>query len=82
MELLSTAFFTHSNQATLSIIAWLVAKFGIATSYLAYYIFGSEVFPTVTRSACLGLFSFVGHLVAAATPIESSLATVAECCPP
>lgn len=81
LALLSTAFFTHSNQPLLSIVAWLIAKFGVATSYLAFYAHGSEVFPTVTRSACLGFFSLSARLAASATPIEPSLAAIAEWLP-
>ena len=80
MALLSSAFTAHSNH-TLGVVIWMVSKFTAATSYLSLYVYGSEIFPTVSRSACVGGFSFVSRLAASATPIELTLVAVADWLP-
>ncbi|KAI6171671.1 putative transporter [Aphelenchoides besseyi] len=43
------------DDETVSLCLWLIGKFGISCAYTGMYVLGSEIFPTVLRSGCIGI---------------------------
>jgi len=52
-----SAFFTGSLQITVS----MIGRFGIAGSFNMIYLYVTELFPTIVRSACLGACSLAAR---------------------
>ena len=55
---LSSALFSGSMQVTVS----MIGRFGIAGSFNMIYLYTTELFPTIVRSACLGTCSLAARL--------------------
>ncbi|GMT23411.1 hypothetical protein PFISCL1PPCAC_14708, partial [Pristionchus fissidentatus] len=52
---------------------WLAAKFGTASSFIALYIYGSEIFHIKYRNICLGICCTLGNLGAMAAPYTAHI---------
>lgn len=40
---------------TISLILWLIGKFGISCAFTSLFVYASEIFPTVFRSSLIGI---------------------------
>nr|CRZ25404.1 Bm4958 [Brugia malayi] len=53
--------FLPNNFIWLSALCWLISKFGISSSFMCIYVYGSEIFPTTMRNVCLGLCAVIAR---------------------
>lgn len=65
-----------STSATLRIIAAVIGKFGVAAAFALLFVFTTELFPTVVRSAALGANSAAARVGGIASPMVVLLAEV------
>eukprot|EP00080_Pristionchus_pacificus_P012080 PDM72100.1 membrane transporter [Pristionchus pacificus] len=72
LALLALGFIPLENEI-LYMIVWLAAKFGTASSFIALYIYGSEIFHIKYRNICLGICCTLGNLGAMAAPYTAHL---------
>ncbi|CAD5209869.1 unnamed protein product [Bursaphelenchus okinawaensis] len=61
---------------TVSLVFWLIGKFGIACAYTSLYVYGSEVFPTVLRSGCIGICLFLERIGGITAPMVRSMSVI------
>lgn len=43
---------------TISLILWLIGKFGISCAFTSLFVYATEIFPTVLRSSLIGICEF------------------------
>ncbi|GMS95325.1 hypothetical protein PENTCL1PPCAC_17500, partial [Pristionchus entomophagus] len=72
LALFALGFIPLENE-WLYMIVWLAAKFGTASSFIALYIYGSEIFHIKYRNICLGICCTLGNLGAMAAPYTAHL---------
>lgn len=53
----------------LYLIPWLIAKFGMASSFIVLFVYTSELFPLPVRSICMGACSTVSNLGCLLAPL-------------
>ncbi|CAD5213578.1 unnamed protein product [Bursaphelenchus xylophilus] len=70
---IGTIFITNE---TVSMGFWLIGKFGIACAYTCLYVYGSEVFPTVLRSGCIGICLFLERIGGITAPMVRSMSVI------
>jgi MFS transporter, OCT family, solute carrier family 22 (organic cation transporter), member 4/5 len=58
-----------STSATLRIVAAVTGKFGVAAAFALLFVFTTELFPTVVRSAALGANSAAARVGGIASPL-------------
>lgn len=58
----------HHEQGTAQIAVALIGRFGIAASFNMIFLYTTELFPTVVRSAALGTCSLVARVGGIAAP--------------
>jgi hypothetical protein len=63
-----TSIFFHRAQGTAQTAVALVGRFGIAASFNMIFLYTTELFPTIVRSAALGTCSLVARLGGIAAP--------------
>jgi len=73
--LISSAFVGHQNSAakTIMTITFLLGKLGVTWTFGNIYIYTSELFPTSTRTACVGACSTAGRIGAIVSPYIAGL---------
>uniref|UniRef100_A0A915PZ18 Major facilitator superfamily (MFS) profile domain-containing protein n=1 Tax=Setaria digitata TaxID=48799 RepID=A0A915PZ18_9BILA len=68
--------FIPTNCAWLTISCWLLSKYGISSSFMSIYVYGSEIFPTTMRNICLGLCAVIARFGGVIAPYAILLASV------
>ncbi|VDK80936.1 unnamed protein product [Litomosoides sigmodontis] len=68
--------FVPNGYIWLSSLCWLMSKFGISSSFMSIYVYGSEIFPTTMRNVCLGLCAVVARFGGVAAPYVILLSSV------
>ncbi|VDM96124.1 unnamed protein product [Thelazia callipaeda] len=66
----------NQNNKWLSISCWLIGKFGISSSFISLYVYGSEIFPTTIRNVCLGICVVIARLGGIIAPYVTILGSV------
>ncbi|CAD5205828.1 unnamed protein product [Bursaphelenchus okinawaensis] len=72
---LATIFINHP---TMSLIFWLMGKFGISCAFTCLFVYASEVFPTNLRSGCIGACEILARLGGVFAPQANELKFVYE----
>ncbi|GMR47491.1 hypothetical protein PMAYCL1PPCAC_17686, partial [Pristionchus mayeri] len=72
LALFALGFVPLENEV-LYMIVWLAAKFGTASSFIALYIYGSEIFHIKYRNICLGICCTLGNVGAMVAPFAAHL---------
>ncbi|VDK66934.1 unnamed protein product [Onchocerca ochengi] len=68
--------FIPNNYVWLSVTCWLVSKFAISSSFMCIFVYGSEIFPTTIRNACLGLCAVIARFGGVIAPYVVLLSSV------
>ena len=72
--LISAILTNYSNLTILTTITFLLGKLGVTWTFGNIYIYTSELFPTSTRTACVGACSTSGRIGSILSPYIASLA--------
>lgn len=68
--------FIPSGMTWLSTLFWLMGKFAISCSFMCIFVYGSEIFPTTMRNACIGLCSVIARIGGIVAPYVKLLETI------
>ncbi|GMT23412.1 hypothetical protein PFISCL1PPCAC_14709 [Pristionchus fissidentatus] len=83
--------FIPPTHEVLYLSMWMLAKFGVAASFFALYIYAAELFPVEHRSLCVGtccalgnigalLVPFIAKMNPMATFLIYAVASIGSCC--
>uniref|UniRef100_A0A0M3HRM4 MFS domain-containing protein n=1 Tax=Ascaris lumbricoides TaxID=6252 RepID=A0A0M3HRM4_ASCLU len=60
---------------------WLMGKFAISCSFMCIFVYGSEIFPTTIRNACIGLCSVIARVGGIVAPYVKLLESISPLLP-
>lgn len=61
---------------TVSLVLWLIGKFGISCAFTCLFVYASEVFPTNLRSGCIGVCEILARLGGVFAPEVNALVSI------